>query len=197
MNSKLRLVMAAAACAPLIATATPEPAGSAPMAPHRMEAEHHPMPRGPQEGPMMAQGPRNGGPAHRGMGPHEGPASAIGLPTPPWLMGVKLTEAQEDKIFKVVYDQLPQMRDQMKAMHEAHEALRKLPFSEKYDSSEVKSLTTKLAQISAAMEVSQATTQNKIWKVLTPEQRKEISARMTHSEEGRDMPPPPMNGHEH
>lgn len=198
MNSKLRWFLAAAACAPLIATAAPEPTGSAPATPQGMEAGHHPMLHSPMEG-QMARGPQRGAPDAMGMGPeqHGGPGFAMGLPTPPWLMGIKLTEAQQDQIFKLVYDEVPQMREQMKTMHHVHEELVKLPFSEKFDAAQVKSLTSKLAEASAAIEISRVTTQNKIWKVLTPEQRKEISARMTHREGGKDMPQPPMAGKQH
>jgi len=198
MNTKTRLLLAALACTPWLAMAEPAPAGSAPSIsfpppPAHMEAspghQMHEMPMGMERG-RQGPGAQEGQP-----GGHPGePDFAIGLPTPPWLHGLKLTEAQEDKVFTIVYEQLPALREQMKTLHHVHKDLRDLPFADKFDASRAKALTDQIARATAALELAQTNAQSKIWSVLSPEQRKEVTERMQHHEGHDGMQPPPPAG---
>lgn len=191
MNIKMRLLLAALACTPLVAAAEPGPmsSGPAPMA----QAEGAPSPR-PHGMPMEGNHDRSGPGPQMG---HPGEMEpGFGLPTPPWLHGLKLSDAQEDKIFTIVYEQIPAAREQMKTLHQVHEALRDLPFADKFDASRAKSLTEQMARATAALELARTTAQNKIWNVLTPEQRKEITERKQHPEGHGEMPPPAPAKHE-
>lgn len=191
MNIKTRVLLAALACTPWLAMAEPAPTGSAPLPPAHAEGapgpQGHGMPMGMEHG-RQGPGPQSGHPEEADL--------AIGLPTPPWLHGLNLTEAQEDKIFTIVYEQLPSVREQMKTLHRVHEELRDLPFADKFDASRAKSLTDQLARATASLELAHTNAQSKVWAVLTPEQRKEVTERMQHREAHDGLLPPPPAGHE-
>lgn len=59
------------------------------------------------------------------MGPGEGGP-------PPYLMGLRLTDDQQDKVFGILHEAAPQLRAQSKAAHQAREALHALSQSVRY-----------------------------------------------------------------
>lgn len=173
-----RLVAAAAglvlSCAALAQTAAP---GADPMSP---------MPRGPgMMGPgMMGRGPGSAGP--HGMGRHHDGA--------PFLHGLKLTEEQRDKIFAIEYAQLPEAREQRKAIEHARRDLREMVVSGRYDEARAKTLTEALGRAVARAAQLRAQADAKIIQVLTPEQRKQIgereAQRVAELEHGEGAPEP-------
>ena len=105
-------------------------------------------------------GPR--GPMTEGRG---GPAMHL----PP---GVKLSEAQQDKVFAIIHAQEPQQRDQMHDMQKAHEALHALVADGKFDEAKAAPLAQAVGKAAAALALTKARTDAQINAVLTPEQRK-------------------------
>ena len=154
-----RLVAVAAglllSCAALAQTAAP---GAVPLSP---------MPPMPPHGPgMMGRGPGVGP-----MGPHHGHGGAF------FLRGLQLSEEQRDKIFAITYAQMPQEREQRKAIEHARRDLHQMVASGQYDEARARALTETLGRAVARSAQLHAQAGAKIMEVLTPEQRKQISER--------------------
>ena len=146
-------------CAALAQTAAPGAAPLSPMPPH---------------GPGMmgrCPGPSFGpsGPHGMGMGHHHGGEF--------FLRGLKLTEEQRDKIFAIKYAQMPQEREQRKAIEHARRDLHQMVASGQYDEARARALTEALGHAVARSAQLHVQAGAKIMEVLTPEQRKQISDR--------------------
>lgn len=102
-----------------------------------------------------------------GRGGHERPDE----PVPPFLRGVKLSEEQKDKIFAIMHAQMPQMRQLAKALRKAHEELRDLALSDKYDEARARTLAEGAAKASTEMALLRARGDQQIFALLPPEQR--------------------------
>ena len=96
---------------------------------------------------------------------------------PRMLRGLDLTEAQQDKVFALMHEQAPAMREKAKEMRAARIAMRDMMMSDKYDEAQVKALTERSAQAMAEMAQMRARSANEIYKLLTPEQRKTLQER--------------------
>jgi protein CpxP len=145
MKFKTSLLLAALAFLPGLAAAQQfPPTESGPMAgpdagqsrPMMMD-QRHPEGMGQEKPPM----------------PHGGPLEAMpgALPEPIWLHGIKLSEDQEEQLFKILYAQLPTLHEQTKNLRHAHEALRTAPFSDKYDAAKVKNLSDAISHAIATL----------------------------------------------
>lgn len=95
---------------------------------------------------------------------------------PPMLHGLKLTEAQRDQIFKIMHDQAPALREKAKQARKAHDELRALTFSGKYDEAKVKALAESGASAMAEIAQMRAASANRIFLLLSPEQRKKAES---------------------
>jgi Spy/CpxP family protein refolding chaperone len=110
-------------------------------------------------------------PMHGPMGMHGGgPGMA--------LRGLDLSEAQRDQIFKIHYDQMPAMREQMKQVRHAREELMKASSAERFDDARARQAADALGKAVSAMAVMRAQTMNRVRAVLTPEQRSRLDERM-------------------
>lgn len=138
-------------------------------------------PDGPGCGGPKAPGPHEGGPQD---GP--GPAPGVAGGPPPYLAGLRLTDAQEDKVFEILHAQAPQARLQARELRKAQEELRKLAHAASYDDARAGALADAAARASAALALLRVRTDAAIWQVLTPEQRKQA--------EERQGPPPGQPG---
>lgn len=96
--------------------------------------------------------------------------------TPPFLRGIELTDEQNDKIFAIMHQQEPLLRDQAKAAHKAHEALHKLASSGQYEEAKAKTLAESGARAMAEIALLHARADQQIHALLTPEQRKRAEA---------------------
>jgi protein CpxP len=144
----------------------------------------------PPPGPMAGPGAEQSPPTMReqrhpeGMEqdrlPHGAPPAPLAgaLPAPIWLHGIKLSEDQEEQLFKIIYAQLPTLHEQAKILRHAHEDLRTAPFSEKYDAAKVKSLTESISRAIATLELTRATADSRIYALLTAEQRQQVQAQI-------------------
>ncbi|HWW69561.1 MAG TPA: periplasmic heavy metal sensor [Duganella sp.] len=135
---------------------------------------------------MMHGGPDRDGPdsgprMHGGMPPFGGPG--MGGP-PPFMRGVELSEAQEDKVFAILHEEKPYLREQGKAAAKAHEALREMAGADKYDDAKAASLAQAAATAMANIALQRVRTEQKLLAVLTPEQRK----KQAQDKDGKDKP---------
>lgn len=130
----------------------------------------HGAPGEPGDGPRMA-----------GMPPF-GPPLMVGRPL--FLRGVELTEAQDDKVFAILHEEKPYLREQARAAAKAHEALNELAGADKYDDAKAASLAQAAATAMANMALQRVRTEQKLLAVLTPEQRKKLAA----GKDGKDKP---------
>nr|WP_314544325.1 Spy/CpxP family protein refolding chaperone [uncultured Massilia sp.] len=130
--------------------------------------------------------PGGPGPDDRGPGPgFRGPG--LGMPFGHF-HGLKLTDAQQDKLFNIMHAQAPQRREHEKAIRKAEEGLRELGGAERFDDARAAALTRDLGQAIAAAELLRVRTQSQALAVLTPEQRAEWRERRRHGP-GRDGGP--------
>lgn len=109
-----------------------------------------------------------------------GPQGGAGMMHGPhFLRGLGLTEAQQDSVFNLMHGQAPQMREQMKALRKAREALHAAARSDTFDEARATALAGDIARITSTIEVMHARMESAVWKLLTPEQR-ERAARMAN-----------------
>lgn len=160
---------------------------------------------GPDGGPGGPGGPGFFGPG--GHGPEEGPGPHHGFgghgpgapgPELPFggmpLHGLKLSEAQQDKLFAIMHDQAPARRDHEKAIRKAEDALRELGHADKFDDAKASGLSRDLGQAIAADALLRARTEAKVLAVLTPEQRTQLKERREHGPMGPHERPPGQPG---
>lgn len=141
--------------------------------------------------PLAAQAQHGPGPGP-GPGPRmEGPGEGL----PPFLRGVELSEAQQDKVFAATYAQAPLLREQQKIAFKAHEQLRELATSSHYDDATAAALAKGEAQAMATISLQHARLEQQLLAVLTPEQRKQVEARREEDapgpRHGNDRAPAP------
>ncbi|CAN7295498.1 periplasmic heavy metal sensor [Pseudoduganella sp. LjRoot289] len=111
-----------------------------------------------------------------GSGPGSGPRR-MPFGQPPFMHGLALSEAQQDKVFAILHAQAPYLREQGKAFHKAQEALHALGSADKYDDAKAASLSQAAAQAMSNLELQRVRTGQKLLAVLTAEQRKQLDQR--------------------
>ena len=159
-----RLSAAAALLAACIAATAVTPAFAA--GEPRMEADHE-------------RGPGGHGPGA------PGPDMPFGrMP----LHGLKLSDAQQDKLFAIMHAQAPERREHEKAIRKAHEALRELSRADKFDDAKAGALARDLGQAAAAAALLRARTEAQALAVLTPEQRDQLRQRRMRRREAEGQP---------
>jgi Spy/CpxP family protein refolding chaperone len=110
---------------------------------------------------------------------------------PPFLMGLHLTEEQQDKVFAIVHAAAPAIREQEKAWRKAREALRDLNESPQFDESRLKGLADAAAKADSQLTVLRARTEHQVLALLTPEQLKQLQEhRHERGPRDHDGPPP-------
>ncbi|WP_426073683.1 Spy/CpxP family protein refolding chaperone [Janthinobacterium sp. DSP2-3-3] len=91
----------------------------------------------------------------------------------PFLRGIELSEAQQDKVLAATYAQAPLLRQQEKIAFKAHAQLRELAASSAYDDTKASALANTAAQAMATISLQQARLEQQLLAVLTPEQREQ------------------------
>lgn len=203
-NTLQRLVLAAAIAMPFVVHAE-EPAAGPAMQGDAGDQHGGPGPRGGPDGGHEGgpQGGPQGGPPMGGM-PHEhdgpppfGPRGPGGPGGAPFMHGIELTEAQQDKIFAIHYAQEPVERDQHKIVEKSHEALHQMMESGKYDDAKAVALVQAATQAEAALMLAHLRTEQQLLAVLTPEQRKQMEEHkpgkpgQPGGHDGKGRPPAP------
>lgn len=144
---------------------------------------------GPDFGPGAHAGP--GGPGGPGPGPG-GPGFGPGpdfdhgphgmgemmpqLAPPPFLFGLDLSDAQQDKVFAILLAAAPQVHEQEKLAHKSGQELHALLDPDQYDEAKLKSAAEAEARAKAQLLVLHARTMHQILAVLTPEQHARLQA---------------------
>jgi protein CpxP len=123
----------------------------------------------------------------RDEGPEHGPGRGPGMPP----HGVKLTEAQQDKLFALHHAAEPARREREKAIRRAHDALRTMGESGKVDEAKAAALAQTLGQAIAAEELDHAREQAQFVALLTPEQRAGMQQRRDNKPGQRGPGPRP------
>ncbi|SFG81292.1 protein refolding chaperone Spy/CpxP family [Duganella sp. CF458] len=95
----------------------------------------------------------------------------------PFLHGLELSESQEDKLFELMHNQAPYLREQERAHEKAMRALHEMRNAEKFDDAAAARLAQAAAQAQANLTLSHIRTHQKVLALLTPEQRAQISSR--------------------
>ena len=103
---------------------------------------------------------------------------------PPHLAALNLSDSQQDKVFEIVYPQVPKIRQSEKQREQLMTELRALSNSATFDSDKAKQLTEKLAAIEQESMFNRASTDNQIFLILSPEQRKQLAEMKQHNAEG-------------
>jgi periplasmic protein CpxP/Spy len=127
-------------------------------------------------------GPRGDGP--RGEFPggrHGGHFRAPGLP---FLHGLELSDSQQDKLFQLMHNQAPYLREQHRAHEKAMRALHEMGDAEKFDDAAATRLAQAAAQAQANLTLSHIRTHQKVLALLTPEQRKQLEERKARHQRG-------------
>jgi periplasmic protein CpxP/Spy len=136
-----------------------------------------------------------------GEGPPMGPDFGRGGPPfgppgedrpPPYLMGLHLSEDQDDKVFAILHAAAPEMRERFKAARKARESLRELGQSAQYDAAKAASLAQALGSAESQLALLRVRTDRDIFMLLTPDQRTRLAEKPREGEpHGKDGPPPP------
>lgn len=125
--------------------------------------------------PPPAEHGDHGMPGHGHGDDHdEGPDHGPGMHGPHGFHGIKLTEAQQDKLFALHHAAEPAQREREKAMRKAHEALREMGDSGHFDDARAAQLAQTLGQAIAAEELDHARQQAQFLALLTPEQKAQM-----------------------
>ncbi len=131
--------------------------------------------RGPGGSGFGHGGGHGDGPGFGHEGGHEfGPGSGPGFGHHG---GLRLSEAQQDKLFAIRHAAAPQQRQQEKAVRRAHEALRALGDAAQFDEARANAAARDLGQAIAAQALLQARVHAQVLAVLTPEQREQMHKR--------------------
>ena len=113
---------------------------------------------------------------------HGGEDFGEGGPLPPFLSRLRLTEAQQDRIFEIMHAQAPQARDQAKALRKAHEGLHELAHAANYDDAKAKALADALAKAVAESALLHVRIHHQVYEMLTPEQRQALGRHAGHGD---------------
>jgi Spy/CpxP family protein refolding chaperone len=108
--------------------------------------------------------------------------SARGLP--PHLAALNLSDSQQDKVFELIYPQVPQIRQSEKQREQLMAELKTLSNSASFDSDKAKQIAEKLAVIEKDTMFNRAAIDNQIFLILSPEQRKQLAEMKSHHADG-------------
>jgi len=93
------------------------------------------------------------------------------------LHGVKLTEQQQDQLFKLKHDAAPMFHEKMQALRQNHDSLRQAASFASYNPAKVRQLADAQAKLVAELHVLRIEQQHKAFALLTPEQQKQVMER--------------------
>jgi periplasmic protein CpxP/Spy len=178
-----RLLLGAAILAlPLLVAAAAPDAGR----PGGCDAGFHggpPHPPGPGMGPGMGMGPMGPGPGFGG--------DREANRAPPFMMGLKLSDDQQDKIFNIMHAAAPQMREQSKFVRKAREALHDMTRSAQFSNDGAMTLAQAAGKAESQLAYLRTRMEHDLYVVLTPEQQAEVTKRHQEMEAHRGEGPPP------
>lgn len=104
---------------------------------------------------------------------------------PPFLRGLDLSEAQQDRVFAILHAQAPKRRELEKAERKAGQALGELARAPQLDEARASASAQALGQAIADQELLRLRTDAQIKAVLTPEQRARLDRPRGEGRKGR------------
>lgn len=116
-------------------------------------------------------------------GPPDGEFLGAG-PPPPFLLGLNLAEAQQDKIFDIVHAAAPALRNQWKALHKARQSLRELAHSAQFDAARASALAQSVGDAQRQLELLQVRVDHDVFATLSSEQQSKVRERERDLEKG-------------
>jgi len=119
--------------------------------------------------PVLAHGPGVEQQDGRDEGPR-GPLERV----PPFLRGLDLSEAQQDRVFAILHAEVPQQRALEKAERKAQDALRDLAHAPELDQGKAAGAAQALGQAIADQEMLRLKTGFELKAVLNPQQRAQL-----------------------
>jgi periplasmic protein CpxP/Spy len=142
------------------------------------------------DGPDACEAGFHGGPP-RPPGPPMGPG--FGLfggdheedRPPPFLLDLKLTDAQQDKVFAIMHAAAPALREQSKAMHKAREALHELSQSPLFNEGTAAALAQAQGKAESELALLRTHLEYQAYSLLTAEQRAQVAGRQRDMESHR------------
>lgn len=110
----------------------------------------------------------------------EGPPTAaagashhMGMPLPPFMHGIELSEAQQDKLFAIMHAAAPSLRQQFKKLKNAEEQLQTLAQNQDSSNAALQSQADKLAKAQSEILLAHLQTERQIFTVLTAAQQQQ------------------------
>ena len=119
-------------------------------------------------------GPEYGGPPFGQLHERDGEPGPFG--TPPFLRGLNLSDAQNERIFTILHGQAPRRRALDLAERRADDALRAVARAPEFDGTAASAAAQALGQAIADQELLRLQTRAMLKAVLTPEQRAQLDA---------------------
>jgi len=99
---------------------------------------------------------------------------------PPMLQALKLSDAQDDKLFALMHEQAPLRHEKMKLLQHARADLDALSHADQLDAARLRQLSGTIAQTMAELQVLDITTRFQIRAMLTSSQRELFDAQPPH-----------------
>jgi protein CpxP len=106
---------------------------------------------------------------HHGMHGHHHHGGMMRL-----LHGVKLTDAQRDKMFAIHHAMEPQAYEKFKVLRKSHEDLRGAATSPNYDEAKVRAAIEAGAHAKADLQLMRVRAEHEVFAMLTPEQKAQV-----------------------
>lgn len=106
---------------------------------------------------------------------------------PPFMLGLKLTDEQHDKAFALMHEQIPSVREKLKAASKAMEELRRMAGDDHFNADKARTLAETNAQAMAQVILMHAELDAKLRMLLTPEQRKHFDDARSETEPCRSF----------
>jgi periplasmic protein CpxP/Spy len=107
-----------------------------------------------------------------------------------FLMDVKLSEEQQDKVFAIMHAAAPALREQSKAAHKARDALHELSRSAQFNEGAAATLAQTQGTAESQLALLHTRLEHEVYSLLTPEQQTQVVNRRHEMESHRGEGPP-------
>ena len=123
--------------------------------------------------------------------PHRPPAAVMPdlPPLPPFLHGLHLSDDQQDKLFVIMQEAMASQRGRAREVRRAREELQQLARAAELDEAKARKLTDAIGRAQADLELQRVRTDQRIFHLLSAEQRQQAANGVPVGT--GDCPPPP------
>jgi Spy/CpxP family protein refolding chaperone len=129
------------------------------------------------------------GPMPGAMPPPGAPEFAMaGMPMPPYLRGLRLSDAQEDAIQDIFLGQARALRERARTIAKADEELRAMSLATDFDEARARALIDASSNAMAQLKLMRLRADRQILALLSPEQRRQLTA-AKNEPDAKAMPP--------